>query len=80
MKRVSIERIVIDAPALGAADAEWLRERLEEELQTLLAGPQALDTLKSQTKVSGGELPVTSREALPRVIAEKVAGALGGET
>lgn len=82
MKRVSIERIVIDSNALDERDVEWLRKRLEEELQTLLAAPGALDnkTPESRTKVDGGELSASPGAALPRLIAEKVIGSLGGES
>jgi hypothetical protein len=78
VKRVSIERIVIDADALEERDAEWLRKRLEEELRTLLAAPGALDngTPESRTKVDGGELSASPGDSLPRLIAEKVIGSL----
>jgi hypothetical protein len=82
LKRVSIERIVIDASALEERDAEWLRMRLEEELQTLLAAPDALENRpsESRTKVDGGELSASPGDALPRLIAEKVIVSLGGES
>jgi hypothetical protein len=78
LKRVYIERIVIDANALEERDADWLRKRLEEELQTLLAAPGALEnrTPESRTKVDGGELSASPGAALPRLIAEKVIGSL----
>jgi hypothetical protein len=78
LKRVYIERIVIDANALEERDADWLRKRLEEELQTLLAAPGALKnrTPENRTKVDGGELGASPGAALPRLIAEKVIGSL----
>jgi hypothetical protein len=78
LKRVYIERIVIDANALEERDADWLRKRLEEELQTLLAAPGALEngTPENRTKVDGGELSASPGAALPRLIAEKVIGSL----
>jgi hypothetical protein len=78
VKRVSIERIVIDANALEERDAEWLRKRLEGELQILLAAPGALEnkTPESRTNVDAGELSASPGAALPRLIAEKVMGSL----
>lgn len=80
MKQVHIERLVIDEGCFESGDVESLRERLQNELTTLLEKDGLPDTMQSTTRVDGGQLPSSSPTALPRMIAEQVVRSLGGKS
>jgi hypothetical protein len=80
MKRVFIERIVLDEGCLDLRDAESFCERLENELSRLLETSSLPESLASTARVDGGELPAETGSVSPRMVAERVVRSLGGKS
>jgi hypothetical protein len=78
MKRVFIERIVIDEGCLDLRDAESFCERLQYELSRLLETSNQPEEIDSTARVDGGELPAERGSVSPRMVAEHVVRSLGG--
>jgi hypothetical protein len=79
MKRITIERILIDADCVSLGEAESFRVRLQDELSMLLASDGLPESILSNTRVDGGELPASSGSVSPRIVAERVFRSLGGK-
>jgi len=80
MKRVFIERIVIDDSCLDLRDAESFCERLQNELSRMLETSNLPEEIDSAALVDGGELPAEPGSVSPRMVAEQVVRSLGGKS